>query len=106
MFFQESIMKIDIKNKSWRNFINLCMRLETEKQLANLFDLFLTNAEKEDIVTRYEIVAELLGGKITQREMAEKLQISIAKISRGSNAIKIADEDIKKIIRTISRPKK
>lgn len=99
-------MKIDIKNKSWCNFINLCMRLENEKQFANLFDLFLTNAEKEDISTRYEIIAELLSGKRTQREMAEKLQISIAKISRGSNALKIADEDIKKVISAISRPKK
>lgn len=86
------------KHNSWHNFIKLCAKLKTEKQWSNLFDIFFTTAEKEDVAARYAIIHELLMGKKTQREIAAKLKISIAKISRGSNALKIADEKIKKIL--------
>ena len=67
-----------------------------------LFDLFLTKAEQEDIALRYNIITELLSGKKTQREIAKEFHVSIAKITRGSNALRITDQKIKKIIDNIS----
>ena len=92
------VMKSMNKHNSWHNFIKLCSKLKTEKQWSDLFDTFFTNAEKEDVAARYEIIRELLIGKKTQREIAAKLKISIAKISRGSNALKIADKKTKEIL--------
>jgi TrpR family transcriptional regulator, trp operon repressor len=82
----------------WGSFIKLCTTLDSARQFTELFDLFLTQGEKDDIAARYEIILELMEGKITQREVAKKHGISIAKISRGSNALKIASQKIKTAI--------
>jgi len=87
---------------NWRAFIKLCANVRDEKELVSLFDLFLTKAEQEDIALRYNIVAELLSGGKTQREIAKEFNVSIAKVTRGSNALRIADKKIKKIIDNIS----
>lgn len=62
--------------------------LEDKKNLKLLLDLFLTPEEKKDLGLRYLIVKDLLEGKKTQRAIAEELQVSIAKITRGSNELK------------------
>lgn len=72
----------------WRNFIKLCLASNNEKSLSSLFDLFLTPEEKESLAMRCLIIEELLKQKKTQREIAENLQVSIAKITRGSNELK------------------
>ncbi len=91
-------MKTNLLKQNWHGFVKLCLKMKTEKQLTGLFDLFLTDAEKEDIAVRHAIVGELLLGKKTQRELAKQFKISIAKITRGSNALRIADPKIKKFI--------
>ena len=73
-------------------FIKLCYLTEDEKKLATLFELFLTNEERESISLRYLIVKELLLQEKTQREIAKKLNVSIAKITRGSNELKRLDK--------------
>lgn len=72
----------------WRSFLNLCLVANDAKILSALFDLFLTSEEKESLALRYLIVEELLKQKKTQRSMAKDLQVSIAKITRGSNELK------------------
>jgi TrpR family transcriptional regulator, trp operon repressor len=84
--------------KKWRDFVRLCLKAQTEKQLIELLDLFLTDAEQEDIAMRYAIVKELLSGKKTQREIAHQLKISTAKITRGSNALRSIDPRLKDFI--------
>jgi len=83
-------MKTKALTQNWRNFIQLCLAAKTEKELSELFDLMLTNAEKDDLAVRYAIIKELLVSKKTQRELAKTIEISIAKVTRGSNALKIA----------------
>jgi TrpR family trp operon transcriptional repressor len=51
--------------------------------------------EKSAIADRYLIIKGLLNGKKTQREMAETLKVSIAKITRGSNALKTIEPKLK-----------
>lgn len=72
----------------WSVFTQLCLASKNEKMLSSLFNLFLTQEEKESIATRCLIVMELLKHEKTQRTIAEDLQVSIAKITRGSNELK------------------
>ena len=72
----------------WQGFLELCLRSESKEILDTLFDLFLTFEEKKNLALRYLIIQGLLAKKETQRELAQRLQVSIAKITRGSNELK------------------
>lgn len=80
---------------SWKSFLTLCLKSRNTDELAYLLDCFLTIEEKNNISLRFDIIKALLAGKLTQREMAEKLDVSIAKITRGSNALKSLDPKLK-----------
>ena len=81
-------MKTDLED-GWRSFVQLCTKTKDQQQLKELFDLFLTIEEKENLAMRYLIIKDLLEGQKTQRELAADLGVSISKITRGSNALKI-----------------
>lgn len=72
----------------WRSFTKLCLATKNEKMLSSLFDLLLTQEERESVAMRCLIVMDLLKQEKTQRDMAEDLHVSIAKITRGSNELK------------------
>lgn len=74
--------------EGWKSFLDLSQGMKDEKTLSTLYDLLLTPEEKESIAMRCLIVRELLAEKQTQREIAKNLNVSIAKITRGSNEIK------------------
>lgn len=80
----------------WNAFVRLCSQSES---LETLFSLFLTYGEREAIASRYVIVKALLEGKMTQREISEAYGVSIAQITRGSNALKIIDPNFKEFLR-------
>ncbi len=82
----------------WREFLRLCQRVKTEDQLDELFGLFFTLEEKDVLATRILLIQELLKAEKTQREIAQHLNISIAKITRGSNALKIVSDEMKQFI--------
>jgi TrpR family trp operon transcriptional repressor len=69
-------------------FSNLCLSAKEDKCLTQLFDLFFTAEERNDLAMRYWIIKELIAGKKSQRQIAQELKVSIAKITRGSNEIK------------------
>lgn len=75
-------------HQGWSKFIELCRTEKNETKLEALFDFMLTTQEKENIAMRYLIVRELLKEQQTQREIAKHLNVSIAKITRGSNELK------------------
>lgn len=77
-----------MSHKGWRYFLELCLVAENEKNLSELFDLFLTPEEKSSIETRCLIVKALLEQKKAQRQISSDLSVSIAKITRGSNELK------------------
>lgn len=79
---------MDVLKKGWRQFIHWCQQAEDEKQLDALFELVLTPEEKNDIATRCLIIKELVKQEDSQRDIAKKLNVSIAKITRGSNELK------------------
>jgi TrpR family trp operon transcriptional repressor len=79
---------INMNQVGWRVFTQFCLKSNNETMLSSLFDLLLTQEEKESIAMRCLIVVELLKQEKTQRTIAEDLHVSIAKITRGSNELK------------------
>ena len=80
----------------WYDFLELCSKIKTPEAFNSFFALFLTFAERETMGSRYLIIKALLEGHLTQREIAESYKVSIAQITRGSNALKIIDPEFKK----------
>lgn len=72
----------------WRGFLELCLAAKDEAVLSELFDLFFTSEEKSSLETRCLIIKALLAKKKTQRQISEDFNVSIAKITRGSNELK------------------
>ena len=93
-------MKQQNSDDGWWQFLELCAGLKNKNDLDELFTLLLTYDEREDIAGRYLIIRELLKGELTQREMADQLGVSIAKITRGSNFLKITGESLKKLFKS------
>lgn len=79
---------MDQKQTGWEQFINLCIGLEKPKNLSDILEIFLTIEEKSNIANRFLIVQALLKKQKPQREIAKDLNVSIAKITRGSNELK------------------
>lgn len=86
--------------KGWKEFVHLCSKAQTSKDLENLLNLFLTLEEKELLASRYLIIQALFDEKLTQREISEAHHVSISQITRGSNALKIIDRKLTKFLET------
>ncbi len=84
--------------EGWIEFLELCSNAESSGELNQLFDLFLTIEEKELLASRYLIVKALFEGVLTQREIAKVYHVSIAQITRGSNALKIINGEMKNFL--------
>lgn len=88
-------MKIDKSGDGWLKFLKLCSKMKGPEDFNKLFALFLTYEERETMASRYLIVKALLEGELTQREIGEKFGVSIAQITRGSNALKITPSEFR-----------
>jgi len=86
------------KEKGWQHFLDLCRKTKSSAELNELFQLFLTAEERHAMAMRVELISALLEGEKTQREIAADLEISIAKITRGSNALKMIPESLRKFL--------
>jgi TrpR family trp operon transcriptional repressor len=84
--------------QGWHEFIQLCLSAKNEKALSTLLELFLTAEEKDAVSTRCLIIKALLKQELPQRQMADELHVSIAKITRGSNELKRIAPDLKKFL--------
>lgn len=84
---------MNIKSNDWRDFISVCLDVKSQEDLELILNLMFTYEEKENISSRYLIIKELLSNKLTQREICKQHKVSIAQITRGSNALKQLDEN-------------
>ncbi len=69
-----------------------------------LVDL-LTPQEYEDLLTRWQIVKRLAAG-VPQREIARALNVSIAKITRGSRELRNKQGGFWQLLNQLSKKKK
>jgi TrpR family transcriptional regulator, trp operon repressor len=88
------------EKKGWHEFLKLCSKISSPNELREVFDLFLTIEEKETLSSRYLIIKALVEAELTQREIAEKYKVSIAQITRGSNALKIISPKLKENLKS------
>ncbi|MCI0381900.1 MAG: trp operon repressor [Chlamydiae bacterium] len=84
--------------EGWWRFISHLSSLKKRGNVELFLDLFLTHEERHDLGLRYLIIEELIKKKKTQREIAKELDISIGKITRGSNALKSAPSNLRRIL--------
>jgi len=89
-----------LSKKGWQEFLKLCSKINSPEELEEVFDLFLTIEEKETLASRYLIIKALIEGKLTQREIADTCKVSIAQITRGSNAIKIITPELRDLLKS------
>ncbi len=87
-----------MKKKGWREFINLCRHARSDEELQALFELLFTLDEQEQLAMRVGLLQALLRGDKPQRTIAEDLHISIAKITRGSNALKTISQQLRRYL--------
>lgn len=87
-----------ISDQAWMDFLSLCVQLKSIEEFNEFFNFFLTHEEKQTLASRYIVVKTLMHGKMTQREIAEKYKVSIAQITRGSNALKGITASLKKFL--------
>lgn len=88
-------MDSEARQHGWTKFLELCHEAESIENLAQIMAFFLTYEEKEHVADRMIIIENLLNANCSQRVLAQKFGISIAKITRGSNALKTLDAEIK-----------
>ena len=86
-------------NEGWDRFIENCQQMANLDELQKFFKLTLTAAEWEKIGARYLILAELLAGNKTHREIAAHLGVSIFNVTRGANQLKLMDAESKSLIK-------
>ncbi len=84
--------------EDWLMFLDLCLKTKNTKRLHELLNLFLTIEEKEHLASRMQIIRALLDEKLSQREISEKMRVSISQITRGSNALKIINDDLSQFL--------
>ena len=82
----------------WQQLLKLCSQSQSEAELDAILNLLLTIEERDALAARLLIVKALLKGDKTQREISKELGVSIAKITRGSNALKTLDPDLKEFL--------
>ena len=87
------------EKKGWQLFIKLCVTASKKGNLEQLLQFLLTDEEVAQLEKRVLLVQALLSEEATQREIAKNLQVSISKITRGSNSLKHIDIDLKKFLR-------
>jgi TrpR family transcriptional regulator, trp operon repressor len=93
-------MKKKTDEDGWHLFLELCAQFKKAEEFEHVFSLFLTHEERENLASRFFIVKALLEEELPQREIADKFKVSIAQITRGSNALKIVDPKFRKFLKS------
>lgn len=72
----------------WQQLLELVKRAAECEQHEMLLTMLMTPDERESLVTRVNILNELLKGEVSQRQLSQMLGVGIATITRGSNELK------------------
>ncbi|MDN2481958.1 trp operon repressor [Vibrio agarivorans] len=82
----------------WDEIIALIKESVDQEQHELLLTLLMTPDEREAMLTRVNIVSELLKGDLSQRQISQMLGVGVATITRGSTELKSKTEEQKAII--------
>lgn len=87
-----------MKNPNYKDLYKLIVAVKTESEAEKLLKDILTPQELDSLAQRWQIIRELAHGN-TQRKIAKKLKISIAKVSRGSRILKYGVGGFKRFLK-------
>lgn len=85
-------------SSGWPSILALFAQTQDERELERLFGALLTIEERAAMVHRKAILTSLLIGNESQRELAARLQVSIATVTRGANMLKLLTEEERKAL--------
>ena len=74
-------------NSEMSSISEILSSMHNQKNVCNFLLEILTEAEVETLSKRWRILTMLAEGK-TQREIAQDLQVSLCKVTRGSKILK------------------
>lgn len=86
---------------NWQDVLYLLRRAIESEQDEEVLKILLTADERDALISRVNIINELLKGEISQRHLSQKLGVGIATITRGSNELKQLDENQKTRLSTL-----
>ncbi|SHO55235.1 trp operon repressor [Vibrio quintilis] len=79
----------------WQSFLQLVKQASEQGHLEMLLAMMMTTDERDTLVSRMNIVFELLSGEMSQRQISQMLGVGVATITRGSNGLKECSEEEK-----------
>ena len=80
---------------NWEFLLTRYMKI-TDREDARVFlNAILTYAERQEIPKRVRILEELFKDELTQKDIAAKLNVSLANVTRGVNTIRSINYDLK-----------
>ena len=84
---------------------DLLKRTHTEAELATMLGGLLTPMELEEVGRRWELMVGLMEGE-TQRDISERLGVSLGKIARGSRLLKYGPPEFREVATRIHAERK
>ena len=81
--------------KDWQQIIELIRTSIDSEQDDMLLTMLMSRDERESLISRVNIINELLKGKLSQRQISQMLGVGIATITRGSNELKSKSDEEK-----------
>lgn len=84
---------MDAKVNYISELVNHLLAQKSEKKMENALRDLLTSSELVDVANRLQIFQMLEEG-VPQRQIAEKLGVGIATVTRGSNTLKARKEQM------------
>ncbi|MCE3217916.1 trp operon repressor [Vibrio diabolicus] len=81
--------------KDWQQIIELIRTSMESEQDDMLLTMLMSRDERESLISRVNIINELLKGELSQRQISQMLGVGIATITRGSNELKSKSDEEK-----------
>ena len=87
--------------KAWSQVIELIEQATQQQQHSLLLAALLTPDERDVLIARVNILAELMKNELSQRQISQLLGVGIATVTRGSSALKSRTETEIEILRQL-----
>lgn len=85
------------KNKEITDITSFLTKLKNQDEVINFMTEILTKAELETLSKRWRII-NMLNDGMTQRDIAQKLQVSLCKVTRGAKILKNKNSIVRKYL--------
>ncbi|OBW92424.1 Trp operon repressor [Gallibacterium genomosp. 3] len=86
--------------EQWQQVLDFLKNGFAEGKEQEMLMMLLTPDERDSLGLRLQIIKQLLEKKLSQREIQQNLNTSVATITRGSNLIKSIDSDFLQWVKT------